>query len=65
MYYQIGAKDDKNPQRIFHKFDHDIHHAIVKVTMRDMPATWKRNNNDLQLQAKARCVKEEMARKRI
>ena len=43
---------------MFHEFDDALRHAIIKVAMRDAPATRERNNKDLELQAKARHVKE-------
>lgn len=59
-----GTKGDKKPRGIFHEFDDDLRHAIVKVAMRDAPATRERNNNDLELQAKARRKKDELAREK-
>ena len=45
---------------LFHQFPHELRHAIVRVAMKDAPATKLRNNEDLALQAKARRAKEEM-----
>ena len=57
LHCLTGAKHDKNPRGMFHEFDENLHHAIVKVTMRDAPVTRERNNDGLELQATARRVK--------
>ncbi len=54
-----------NPSGLFHQFPHELQEVIVRVAMKDAPATRLRNNEDLALQAKARCVKEEMIKKNM
>jgi hypothetical protein len=54
-----------NPSGLFHQFSHELQEGIVRVVMKDAPATRFCNNEDLALQAKARGVKEEMIKKRI
>jgi hypothetical protein len=49
-----------NPSGLFHQFPHIMQQAIVRVAIKDAPATRLRNNEDLELQAKARCAKKEM-----
>ena len=46
-----------NPSGLFHQFPHELRQAIVRVAMKDAPATRIRNNEDLALQAKARHAK--------
>ena len=49
-----------NQSGLFHQFPHELRQAIVRVAMKDAPATKLRNNKDLALQAKARPAKEGM-----
>ena len=49
-----------NPNGLFHQFPHELRQAIVRVAMKDAPATKLCNNEDLAFQAKARRAKEEM-----
>jgi hypothetical protein len=49
-----------NPSGLSHQFPHELRQAIVRVTMKDAPATKLCNNEDLALQAKARRAKKEM-----
>ena len=60
LHRPTGAKGDNKPRGIFHEFDDALRHAIVKVAMRDAPATRERNNKDIELQAEARRIKEEL-----
>ncbi len=53
-----------NPSGLFHQFPNELQEVIVRVAMKDAPATRLRNNEDLALQAKARHVKEEMIKKK-
>jgi hypothetical protein len=56
----LKRQDAGNPGGLFHQFPHELREAIVRVAMKDAPATKHRNNEDLALQAKARRAKEEM-----
>ena len=64
MHRSTGAKDDKRQKGLFHELDTILSHTSVKVAMKNMPLHRERNNKDLELQATARCVKEEMTREK-
>ena len=64
MYRQKKSKTDKKPTGMFHNFDDNLRHAIILVAMADAQQTRRRNNEDLQLQAKARREKEELAKEK-
>ena len=61
MHRSTGAKDDKRQKGLFHELDAILSHTSVKVAMKNMPLHRERNNKDLELQATAWRVKEEMA----
>ena len=60
--FQRKDAKGKRSLGIFHQFDKEVQEAIVAVAMQDAPQTRKRNNADLELQAKARKKKEDMLR---
>ena len=52
------------PLGTFHHFDPVLQEAIILTAMTDAPATRKRNNDDLERQAKARWIKEELIKEK-
>jgi hypothetical protein len=48
----------------FHQFDPVLQEAIILTAMTDAPATQKRNNDNLERQAKARRMKEELIKEK-
>ena len=48
----------------FHQFDQSLQEAIILTGMTDAPATQKQNNDDLERQAKATRVKEELIKEK-
>ena len=47
---------------MFHGFEDVLRQSIILVAMKDAPLAKRRNNEDLELQAKARREKEELAK---
>jgi hypothetical protein len=58
------SKSNSKPLGIFHQFDPSLQEGIIMVAMTDAPATRKRNNEDLERQAKARRIKEELIKEK-
>ena len=58
------SKNDKKATGMFHSFDDVLCHAIILVAMTDVPSKRQRNNEDLELQAKARRKKEELTKEK-
>ena len=55
------SKNDRKPTGMFRNFDNLLRHAIILVNMKDVTSTRRRNTKDLELQAKARCEREELS----
>lgn len=58
------SKKDKKSEGLFHQFHEKLRHAIVLVAMRDAPATKAQNDEDLELQLKAKNAKEKIAKRK-
>jgi len=58
------SKSNSKPLGIFHQFDPSLQEANIMVATTDAPATLKRNNEDLERQAKARRIKEELIKEK-
>lgn len=58
--------DSKGGRRLgfFHQFGKEVQEAIVSVAMQDAPKTRQRNNKDLEVQAKARKLKDDLAKEK-
>jgi hypothetical protein len=54
------SKNSVKPIGKFHQFDPSLQEAIILTAMTDAPATRKQNNDDLERQATARQIKEEL-----
>jgi hypothetical protein len=60
LYQTTKSKSTTNsvqPLGQFHQFDQSLQEEIILMGMTDAPATQKRNNDDLDRQAKARRIK--------
>jgi len=62
LHRSTKSKSDKKPAGMFHGFEDVLRQSIILVAMKDAPLAKRRNNKDLELQAKARCEKEELAK---
>jgi hypothetical protein len=58
------SKNSANPLGKFHQFDKALQEAIILTAMTDAPATQKKNNNDLEQQAKASRINEELIKEK-
>ncbi len=64
LYWLTKSKYSVNLLRKFLQFDEAWQIAIVLTAMTDALATRKQNNDDLEQQAMARCIKEELIKKK-
>ena len=64
LHRPTKSKSKSKPLGIFHQFDPSLQEAIITVATTDAPATLKRNNDDLERQAKARRIKEELIKEK-
>ena len=60
FHWPTGSDNDKKPRVMFYEFDEVLMSAIVEVAMQATPAAQECNNIDIELQAQARQVKEDM-----
>jgi len=58
------SKSKSKPLGIFDQFDPSLQEAIITVATTDAPATLNRNNDDIERQAKARRIKEELIKEK-
>ena len=58
------SKSKSKPLGRFHQFDPSLQEAIIIVAMTDAPNTRKHNNEDLEKQATARRIKEELIKEK-
>jgi hypothetical protein len=56
--------NNAKPLGRFHQFDPVLQEAIILTAMTDAPATRKRNNDNLERDAKARWMKEELIKEK-
>ena len=64
LHRPTRSKTDKKARGLFHEFDRDLQHVLILVAMQDVPVRKNENNADLELQARMRREKEEMAQKK-
>jgi hypothetical protein len=64
LHRPTKSKSKSKPLGIFHQFDPSLQEAIITVATTDAPATLKRNNHDLERQAKVRRIKEELIKEK-
>ena len=58
------SKNDKKPTGIFHEYSKELQYAIVWTAMQDAPKTRAAHQEELELQAKARRLKEEVEKQK-
>jgi hypothetical protein len=64
LHQPTKSKSKSKPLGIFHQFDPSLQEAIITVATTDAPATLKHKNDDLERQAKARRIKEELIKEK-
>ena len=64
LHRNTNSKNDKKPTGIFHEYSKELQHAIVLTAMRDAPETQAIHQKELELQAKSRREKEELAKQK-
>ena len=64
LHRNTKSKNDKKPTGIFHEYSKELQHAIVLTAMRDAPETQAIHQKELELQAKSRREKEELAKQK-
>jgi hypothetical protein len=64
LYQPTKSENSVKPLRKFHQFDLSLQEAIILTAITDAPATQKQNNDDLERQAKARRIKEELIKEK-
>ncbi len=64
LYWPTKSENSVKPLGKFHQFDPSLQEAIIITAMTDAPATQKQNNDDLERQAKARRIKEDLIKEK-
>ena len=62
--YRPTSKKDKKSKGMFHQFDAILKAAIVQVGMKDAPRTHAENNEAIELQQKAKQMREEIKKEK-
>jgi hypothetical protein len=64
LHQRTKSKNSVKPLGTFHQFHPSLQEVIILTAMSDAPATQKQNNDNLERQASARWIKEEVIREK-